>query len=581
MVRIAVVEKEKCHPEKCGNYLCIAVCPVNRTGSDCIVKDPVSSKARVIEETCVGCNICVHKCPFHAIHIINLPQELDGECIFRYSENGFALYKLPIPLFGRIVGIVGRNGIGKSTAMKIISGIEKPNLGRVDATEKDVYDHFKGTEAQIFFDKIKNKEIVPSYKLQHVDAIAHEYSCTIRELLGKVCQEEQELLELAKELGISKVLDRNIKQISGGELQRVAIAAALLKRANLYLFDEPTSFLDIKQRMKMSQLLQKKISEDKAFMVIEHDLLILDAMTDLLHVMYGKPAAYGVSSLAKTARVGINEYLEGFLREENLRFRDKPLRFAIVEREEQLDTEELLSWNAFSFSAGDFSLQGEEGSINKHDVVGILGENGIGKTTFVEIIAGNKNTNITKSKLKISYKSQYLEKVDESVASFLHLALANHERELIEPLDLKQLLEKNVNELSGGELQRVYVAKCLAEEADLYLLDEPSAYLDVEQRIVVAKLIHEFMQKRGKAAFIVDHDLMFVDYVSTKLMVISGEPAVKGHITGPFIMEEGMNKFLTELNLSMRRDEESKRPRMNKLDSRKDKEQKSTGKLYY
>ena len=125
------------------------------------------------------------------------------------------------------------------------------------------------------------------------------------------------------------------------------------------------------------------------------------------------------------------------------------------------------------------------------------------------------------------------------------------------------------------------IAECLARDADLYLLDEPSAYLDVEQRLKVSKIIKDMMQIRKATALVVDHDLLFIDYLSNELIVFQGIPAVKGEIKGPMSMEDGMNLFLKDLKITFRRDEESHRPRTNKLESQMDSEQKRKGKLYY
>jgi len=186
------------------------------------------------------------------------------------------------------------------------------------------------------------------------------------------------------------------------------------------------------------------------------------------------------------------------------------------------------------------------------------------------------NENVT-----VSYKPQYLESNDELVMAFLQDAINGYASQIINPLNIKPLLLKKLNELSGGELQRVMVAYCLGKEADLYLLDEPSAYLDVEQRLIVSKVIREFMEQKGSSALIVDHDLLFLDYLSDKLMVFDGVPAKEGIVKGPFAMEEGMNMFLKKLNITLRRDKESLMPRVNKLDSKLDREQKEKGKYYY
>jgi ATP-binding cassette subfamily E protein 1 len=181
----------------------------------------------------------------------------------------------------------------------------------------------------------------------------------------------------------------------------------------------------------------------------------------------------------------------------------------------------------------------------------------------------------------VSYKPQYLESNDEIVMTALGEALDKYDAQIIRPLNIKPLLMKKLSELSGGELQRVAIALCLSKKADMYLLDEPSAYLDVEQRIRISKVIADVMEQRGTSALIVDHDLLFIDYFSKKIMVFEGEPAVSGMVTGPFEMQEGMNRFLRGLEITMRRDEESLRPRINKPGSQKDREQRSENKLYY
>lgn len=581
--RIMIVKKDKCNPEGCGGYLCIRVSPSNRAGKEAIVKD-VDGKVKVNENVITDADrIAANKCPFDALMMINLPEALNQEPIHRYPPNGFALYKLPIPIFGKVVGIIGRNGIGKSTAMKILGGILKPNFGEngKEASPKELVAHFKGTEAQIFFEKLDKGEITISYKPQHVDLIPKQFNGTVRQLLEKADQKNK-LDEIVDVLDLGLIIENDIKEISGGELQRVAIAATVLKKANLYLFDEPTSYLDIKQRVKVSKFIKALADENTAVLVIEHDLIILDYMTDLIHLMYGEEGAYGITSLAKTTKAGINIYLEGFIRDENMRFRDMPIKFDKNPDMKTHKDEILTDWNDVSQTLGNFSLEINKGEIERHDVIGILGENGIGKTTFAKIIAGeiSSEEELLQKKLKISYKPQYLSHSDDLVSEHLHKAL-KYEIQLVRPLNLKPLLLKKMNQLSGGELQRVAIAECLSADADLYLLDEPSAYLDVEQRLHVSKAIKDMMAEKGKAALIIDHDLLFIDYLSKKILVFDGIPARKGKTEGPYHMEKGMNTFLKELDITFRRDDESNRPRINKQDSQKDKEQKASGKLYY
>lgn len=575
---IAVINQEEVNDEV--RNIAINYDPINRSGGQGFHLNEDGKlhieDAQVIEAH----KIIQNKIPNEAIKIIPL-SSARGRLIHQYGQNGFSLYRLPRPKFNQVVGIIGRNGIGKSTAMKILAGELEPNLGDHEKTPdfSEVIGEFKGTEAQIFFEKLQQGEVRLSYKPQHVELIPKKFKGKVRTLLEKV-DERNCLDEIAKELELEKLLDRKITQISGGELQRVAIAAAAMKDANLYLFDEPTSYLDVKQRVKVSKYLQSLKDEDTSIIVIEHDLIILDYMTDLIHIMYGEEEGYGVVSKTKTTKRGINTYLGGYITDENVQFRQGKIEFESKAPRDDKSLHVLTSWPSFGHDFEDFSLRIEEGTLYKGDVVGVLGENGIGKSTFAKIIAGEiKKDEWDKDDLKISYKPQYLESGKEPVALVLKDA-AKH-KTVFRPLNLDTLMTKTMDSLSGGQLQRVRIAEALSKEADLYVLDEPSAYLDVEARLTISKVIRNFMEDTQKTCLVIDHDLLFLDYISKSLMVFSGEPARRGVGVGPLEMEEGMNMFLKDLDITFRRDEANNRPRVNKEGSQKDKQQKANNNLYY
>ncbi|MGB9748961.1 MAG: ribosome biogenesis/translation initiation ATPase RLI [Candidatus Woesearchaeota archaeon] len=589
-MRLAFVNKENCKGGVDCNYICMSVCPINRAKKDCITIVE-NKKVNIDEKLCIGCGICVKRCPFNALSIINLPEELKIP-IHRYGKNGFALYNLPTPESGKVVGILGRNAIGKTTALKIISGIIKPNFGKKEEFGyEELIKFFKGQEAQKFFEELKNNRIRVSYKPQNIDQLPSIYDGKVLDLLKRV--DERNLFEeIVEKLDLKNILERNIKELSGGELQRVAIAATVLKRANLYIFDEPTSYLDINQRLRVAKFIKEMVSQETeknitSVLVVEHDLLVLDYMSDLVYVFYGKSGCYGVVSMPKSTRQGINEYLEGFLREENMRIREKQIVFeekppVVFKREEKLN-----SWKNITKRLGSFSLEAKEGSLFKHQVVGVLGENGIGKTTFARIIAGEITPDSGNfEKVVVSYKPQYLaERMNALKEKRVLEIIPKKEDELtiqvIRNLEIPFLEMKKIGELSGGELQRIAIVDCLLKEADIYLLDEPSAYLDVEERMIVAKTIRDFAQKTGKTFLVIDHDLLFLDSISEALIVFSGEPSINGSLNGPLKMEEGMNLFLEKVGITLRRDVETKRPRINKEESKKDRMQKGSGKYYY
>ena len=489
-LRIAVVDKSKCQPKKCSHE-CLKYCPKVRTGDETIV---IKDKAIISEEMCVGCGICVKKCPFKAISIVGLPNELEGKEVHRYGKNGFVLYNLPIPRKGYVVGLLGPNGTGKTTAVRILSGQLKPNLGKKEADWDEIFERFAGTELLDYLKNLADGKIRTSQKPQYIEAIPKVYRGKVRDLLEKA-DELNILDEMIEKLNLKNCINRNVNELSGGELQSIAIAACLMKDANFYFLDEITSYLDIYQRINVAKVIREKALE-KPILIVEHDLAILDMLADFVHISYGEPGVYGVITNAKGVRVGINQYLRGYLVEENIRIRDKPIEFEIFQPKESVEEKVLVEYPSFTKTYKDFKLFVESGEIKEAEVLGIVGPNATGKSTFVKILAGVIEDDEEKIKLdiKVSYKPQYIKAdVNMQVGMFLRsinpaIDSSYYKTEFLKPLALEDLMDRNLNDLSGGELQRVAIIACLLRDADLYLLDEPSAHLDVEQRTEIQEL---------------------------------------------------------------------------------------------
>ena len=589
--RVAVLDKELCQPKKCG-LECIKYCPVNKSGADCIILNEQIKKAQIDENICNGCGICVKVCPFDAITIVNLATELGTEKIHQYGLNSFRLYRLPTPKKGEVVGLLGRNGIGKSTVINILSGNIKPNLGKYDSPPDwdEILKFYSGTELKSHFEQIKDNQIKTSIKPQQVYQVAQAFDGTGKELLEKY-DERGVSNQLIKELGLENSVDQGLKELSGGELQRLAVAVAVSKDSDFYFFDEPSSYNDVFQRIKVARTIQNLSKIGKTVMVVEHDLTFLDFLSDYIEVLYGEAAAYGIVSTVMSTKVGINVFLDGYLPSENVRFRDKKFTFdASASTVEFQKGNEVITYPILEKKYPSFSVTIEAGGVRKGEVVGIVGANALGKTTMMKMIAGVEKPdsgNIDK-KVKIAYKPQYLQNEAEvEVVSVLDEANespiegSQEEEQIVQPLKIKKLYNKSINNLSGGELQKVAIVSCLLQKVDLYALDEPSAFLDVEDRIAVAKFLQKFVRSYGKSAIVIDHDLQLMDLISDTIIMFEGMSGIEGHATSPLSKSEAMNRFLRSLDITFRRDEKSLRPRINKLDSRLDKQQKETGNFYY
>jgi len=592
LIRVAVIDRERCKPDDC-NHECHDFCPEVRMGVQAV--QFTEKKPVIVEQLCTGCGICVKKCPFDAITIVNLPDKLEAEYAHVYGPNAFTLFRLPVPQEATITGIVGRNGTGKTTCLRILSGDLVPNLGRYQQPPgwEEVIKHFGGTLIQNYLRQLRTGKIRVVHKPQYVEKIPQLAKGKVSSLLERVDQRGR-LAQLVEGFDLRKAMDSDVSALSGGELQRVALCAALARDADVYIFDEPSSHLDVSQRLNAAKAIRGLASEGKTVLLAEHDLAMLDYLSDQVCLIYGEPGAYGIVSRAHSTKVGINIYLDGFIPDENMRFRPQPIRFHVKPPREAKEVGAWsLKWGRMEKIMGPFQLAVEPGEVAQGDVVGVFGPNGIGKTTFIKLLAGmevpTSGERLGWTGIMVSYKPQHISAQYKGSVQHLLMDIVGEERfggekfqaEYVDSLGLKKFLDRDVEGLSGGELQRVAIAVALARDAQIYLIDEPCAYLDVEERLSVARLIRKVVEERKAFAFVVEHDIVAQDFIADRLMVFDGEPGVRGVAHPPADLRTGMNQFLSRMDMTFRRDTLTGRPRVNKPGSRLDREQRALGEYYY
>lgn len=489
----------------------------------------------------------------------------------------------------------------QSTALKVLAGKLKPNLGRFENPPdwEEIVTYFRGSELQNYFSRLLEDRLSAVIKPQYVDHIPKAVRGNVGEVLDAKDQRNVKEM-LLKELDLAQVTDRNVENLSGGELQRFAIAVVAAQQADVYMVDEPSSYLDVRQRLKAAQVIRSLLSIDNFVIVVEHDLSVLDYLSDFICCLYGKPGAYGVVTMPFGVREGINIFLAGFVPTENLRFREESLTFRMAEQttasEEDAKKFARFSYPRMTKTQGNFKLTVEAGEFTDSEILVMLGENGTGKTTFIRMLAGmlppdadgEAGEAVELPQFRVSYKPQKISpKFEGTVRQLLHKRIREaylHPQfvsDVMKPMNIDPLMDQEVQVLSGGELQRVAIALALGTPADIYLIDEPSAYLDSEQRIVASKVIKRFIMHAKKTAFIVEHDFIMATYLADRVVVYEGEASKQATARAPQALLPGMNLFLSNLDITFRRDPTNYRPRINKLNSTKDREQKEAGTFYY
>jgi ATP-binding cassette, sub-family E, member 1 len=563
---------------------------------------------------CIGCSLCTKKdvgCPFGAVMIVNIPSEIKGDIVNRYGTNGFRLYRMPIMKPGKILGLIGQNGIGKSTVVKILANKMKPNFEIFeDIDEKKIINKFKGNEMHKYMTLLYNNKLKVHIKIQHVDNLilklkSKQSKIKVKEFIDTKSDYNDSSIwytHVINTLELTNILESDVVTLSGGELQRLLCCVSFLKNVDVYIFDEPTNYLDVRQRLNVAKLIRELVSEsqERYVVVVEHDLTILDYISDYISILYGEQSAYGVVSKPLNTSHGINIYFDGYIPSENIRFRKSEYSMCNIECQQNNEQKEnnICEYNGTKIKYDKFLLNIESSNYPMNgSITVVMGKNGTGKTTFINYIA-------KEIKKSIMIKPQYLSveqfilqdgkypTVGEFLSNNIKKSYMNEtfNSEVTRPMMINKIEDRKLNELSGGEMQRFWLVYCFGTESDIYLLDEPSACLDIEQRVITTKVIKRFIMNNKKTAFIIEHDMMMAVSLgsesNSRSVILEEQEEIENkrqciaRKSEQFI--SGMNLFLKIMDITFHTQKVGKtnRPRINKKGSMKDKEQKSN-KIYY
>ncbi|MHA2074855.1 MAG: ribosome biogenesis/translation initiation ATPase RLI, partial [Candidatus Hodarchaeales archaeon] len=557
------INYDKCKPDLCG-YACQKYCPLVMKGQKNVITiRKHTGKPIINNRTCLmakkgTCGICINKCFPGAISVVNLPSpDTAGLLVHCYDENGFRYYGVPQISNGKVIGLLGVNGIGKSTILEILAGKLQLNGGNYrnpETGEKDFLSKLNIASFRQFLADLALDKLSIGYKPQVFSDLLTK-SDSVEDILSKSVKEGMySQSDIIKLMELEPILDRTPSQLSGGELQRLAIGIVLLKNADVYLVDEPCTFLDFRQRIKIAGIFRELAESGKVVFIAEHDIAVLDYQSDLIYIFYGKPHKFGIiSKLAYSVKKGINNFLLGKLKDENIRIRGKEIIFQRVVKEREWDNLPSIEYPSFTKQLGSFHLTTEKGEIHYGEILCILGENGLGKTTFAQHL-----TQILKN-ARISFKPQFLHRkfsgtVRDFLTAYSNTYIGSNEYKLyiLKPFSISHLLDRSLNGLSGGELQRCFLAGCLGKKADLYIIDEGSAFLDVEERLNATRVIRHNVSKNNAACIAIEHDIQIAEALSDRIMLFEGDPGRNGKTIGPLSKRDGLNRFLKRIDVTFR-----------------------------
>ena len=456
---------------------------------------------------------------------------------------------------GDKVGIIGVNGTGKSTFLKIIAGIENSESGTI----------VRASGVRIGY-LPQNPIFEENFSV--IDQVFKGASSQLKEL------KEYEAKAILNKLGITE-FEKNVSLLSGGEKKRVAIASALINPCEILILDEPTNHIDNDTIIWLEKYLQKYTG---AILMVTHDRYFLDRVTNkIIEINNGKLFSYNANYSKylelKVQREEIEigterknksifrkelEWMQRGARARGTKSKSRIEKFEELRDREILGEAEKLDLNSVSTRLGKKTLEinciskrfSDNQLINNFDHIisrdariGIVGKNGCGKSTLLKIINGNihpdKGEIIIGKTVKIGYFSQECEEMDTS------LRVIDYIKEISEyivtvngTLSASQLLEKflfpadlqwnTISKLSGGERKRLFLLRIIMDAPNILLLDEPTNDLDIQ----TLGILENYLESFNGAVIVVSHDRYFLDRVVDTIWEFSNDGTIKQFLGG-------------------------------------------------
>nr|WP_101117130.1 ATP-binding cassette domain-containing protein [Neisseria meningitidis] len=494
---------------------------------------------------------------------------------------------------GEKIGLIGRNGAGKSSFLKILAGVQKLDDGQIIVQNnlKIVYvpqESFFDKEATVFDTVAEGLGEIRDL-LRRYHHVSHELENGSSEALLKELNELQLEIEAKDgwkldaavkqtlgELGLPE--NEKIGNLSGGQKKRVALAQAWVQKPDVLLLDEPTNHLDIDAIIWLENLLK---AFEGSLVVITHDRRFLDNIATRIveldrGILRSYPGSFSKYSEKKAQELAVeaehNRLFDKFHAQEEAWIRKgiearrtrnegrvrrlEELRRQRAERRNvqgqvnfKLDSGEksgkiIAELEHASFAYGGKVIMDKFSAIlQRGDKIGLIGPNGIGKTTFLKLILGELQPTYGRirigSKQEVAYFDQFRSALNENDTVFYTLGQGNdyvevggkkkHVMSYLEDfLFPPARAQSPVSSLSGGERNRLLLAKLFTRPANILILDEPTNDLDIDTQELLEDLLRDYQG----TVFLVSHDRMFLDNVITQSLVFEGNGRLKEYIGG-------------------------------------------------